>query len=437
MDKVWDILAEVGATQLRVGTRCPEFQSLFVRDYDQAMMFILGDPDAQCVLFTQECTPGGLSRESDLLVGFWAAGDKPACFTVTIGGKAYTRVKLRPGEFAYAVDGRYVVPFLALRFHEVRLEAEGPDGGLDQLLRVGAVTQWHTRQKITFFGAYTCGTLEDHTDHVMLCATGMASVMTTTALKDDLAVQPLRVPLPDLGQRAMHMHAQQLQLAASHRMAVLREQLAAAAWRPERMRAWCLPHDDEFAAENGGTESGMSGMSGMLGGRGMWLGTCGGVVHVSDGAVLVEEADVARVMPACPAPGKHAPPALHRSPELVALLQSRLQQAPPDSPLRRLRVVGDAVTLGRYMGGQQGMHAHRDGSLQGGTLSLVLYLTTPRGGGRIVFHHSHGDAAHTTAIAARTGRCVLFDVDALHHVEAVTDGDKLMVACECMWNTIV
>ena len=68
------------------------------------------------------------SRE-DLLVAFKlsAAAAGPAVVTIVIGGRLASRVAIKPGEWAYALRGRFPVPTCALQYHEVLVNVWPPE----------------------------------------------------------------------------------------------------------------------------------------------------------------------------------------------------------------------------------------------------------------------------------------------------------------------
>ena len=68
------------------------------------------------------------SRE-DLLVAFKlsAAAAGPAVVNIVIGGRFASRVAIKPGEWAYALRGRFPVPTCALQYHEVLVNVWPPE----------------------------------------------------------------------------------------------------------------------------------------------------------------------------------------------------------------------------------------------------------------------------------------------------------------------
>ena len=83
--------------------------------------------------------------------------------------------------------------------------------------------------------------------------------------------------------------------------------------------------------------------------------------------------------------------------------------------------IGDKVTIGSY-NENEFIGEHRDGPLQGGTHSLILYHEEPIEGGEIVFGNQE--------IRPLRRRCLIFDVNALHHTKPVIAGRKSIIGCE-------
>jgi hypothetical protein len=89
--------------------------------------------------------------------------------------------------------------------------------------------------------------------------------------------------------------------------------------------------------------------------------------------------------------------------------------------------VGDMLTIGTYALGES-IGEHRDGSLQGGDFSLIIYTEDAIEGGEIVF----GDQI----IKPLKYRCIIFDVDALHYTKPLLSGKKSIVGCELIMKKI-
>ena len=59
-----------------------------------------------------------LPHLGDVLMGFVLGGTEAADVGVTVGDVTFPSARMRPGEFRYAIDGVWPVPFVALAFHE-------------------------------------------------------------------------------------------------------------------------------------------------------------------------------------------------------------------------------------------------------------------------------------------------------------------------------
>ena len=120
---------------------------------------------------------------------------------------------------------------------------------------------------------------------------------------------------------------------------------------------------------------------------------------------------------------------LQEDADALALLQRALDRAG-----RGLAVVpGSRVTYGVYSGGGGGLARHADEPLQGGDLSLLVYLNdvTEGAGGTTKFYASATAAEPWKVCRPVRGCAVLFDVGAPHEAEPVAEGHlKVVVACE-------
>lgn len=90
--------------------------------------------------------------------------------------------------------------------------------------------------------------------------------------------------------------------------------------------------------------------------------------------------------------------------------------------------VGSKITAGWYVEGE-GMHMHSEGSLQGGTMGVLIYVEKPDNGGETVFDLGDGE---TLSIEPAAGKAVLFDLRVLHKANPVVNGKKGIVGCEVM-----
>ena len=196
------------------------------------------------------CLPDFHLGRSDLLVGFHYPADTTVtttsrAFTVRFGPRVLVRVRLQPGEFVYAVDGRYPLVAISMDRAPPRIILERPGDSADGVRWVGAaVAGPHARMALlrrtivypdmflaTRFGELLMG-------HTLLWFNRATRAASTTPAG---AAKRAMVCVPDL------LDATAPQRARA-RVDRLRQDLMAAAWHPRRMRRWCLSHDDEFAA---------------------------------------------------------------------------------------------------------------------------------------------------------------------------------------------
>ena len=116
----------------------------------------------------------------------------------------------------------------------------------------------------------------------------------------------------------------------------------------------------------------------------------------------------------------------------LALLQEALGRA-GRGKLAMTVVPKSRVTYGVYSGGGAGATRHADEPLQGGTMSLLVYLNdVPEGaGGATKFYRSASVAEPWKECRPVRGAAVLFDIGASHEAEPVAEGHfKVVVACE-------
>lgn len=86
--------------------------------------------------------------------------------------------------------------------------------------------------------------------------------------------------------------------------------------------------------------------------------------------------------------------------------------------------VGNMVTVGNSL---KGMHTHKDEGYQGGTHSLLIYLTDVERGGETIFSLVGRDILTVTP---KAGRVCIFPVSMTHRANPVIAGEKYLVACE-------
>ena len=123
---------------------------------------------------------------------------------------------------------------------------------------------------------------------------------------------------------------------------------------------------------------------------------------------------------------------LQEDDETLARLQLALGRVGRGKPALTA-VPNSRVTYGVYAGGGAGLARHADEPLQGGAMSLLVYLNdVPEGaGGATKFYRSASVAKPWKECRPVRGAAVLFDVGASHEAEPVAEGHfKVVVACE-------
>lgn len=224
MDAVFEELKRVNATVVK---KAIEKYGTDVNNPFDDLRF--GNPLPTCVVFAEKIA-GTVFRHGDILVGFYA--DESTRFSMFIGGFEACSHDLSKGGFAFASQGRFVVPLICLRYHDVRVTSSTP------IYCVFAYVQRDTRK-------YLCSNAFHnrlHDGSRLLFANGMAwPVMQKWQLDYCLAEC---IELPDLSFHQMGLSVE--------RTRVLREDLAKKAWHPARVRQWCLEHDDEFCVSEVG-----------------------------------------------------------------------------------------------------------------------------------------------------------------------------------------
>ena len=191
-----------------------------------------------------------IARDGDLLVGFRTVGRRANAFTVVVGGQAW-RACVRPGEFCYALENRTVVPLGALMYESVQLRATDAGDTLEGVRLVYAVLDSPHRRLLACHPAVAPACSEG-------CAAGCARLMTvygTLSREVPSVLAPDATALPDLAVDSQRRVSRMRQAQQAARVQVYAGELAAAAWHPRRFRAWCLPHDDEFALQSPTSES--------------------------------------------------------------------------------------------------------------------------------------------------------------------------------------
>jgi len=331
-------------------------------------------------IFVEEHLWSTISRCGDLLLGFVRLNTvtDASRLRLEIGGQDFGSVDLAPhaGAFAFAHADRFVVPIINLRFHEVRVfPFDDPSVGI-----VWGSTDTEERRDLCVSGAYSAmgnGVAAKY-------ASGMGGIGPVPDAPGTL------VEMPDMRAMMDKIIEDGSKERALARCDALRQDLMAATWHPGRMRRWCLDHEDEFAESDD--------------------------VHVMDGFLSHEEC--ASLLAEMGTPG---PPSLVPAPShILDLVQSRLAGT--------CAIQGTRCAYGDT---SDGMHSHRDEAYQGGTKTLLVYLTGPGdGGGETVFEKR-------IRVKPVTGRAVLFSVRHIHHTEPVKGGwRKVIVAFECITSCV-
>ena len=379
MDAVFEELKKVDATAVRDAIERYGSDS-HQRDYGRIFTDLNGHPRPSCVVYADKHRNGSVDRNGDLLVGFYAA-EAPTRFSLEIGGSHVCTHALAKGEFAFAIEGRFVAPLICLRFHDVRTH-----GPATQCLCVLASLQSDTRLEMARSGRLQCR-LDEGSYFQIMC--GMSQT-------DARSFDGPFIELPDLSSKIDYAGL------SVERTRVILEDLAKTTWHPSRIRRWYLEHDDEFfeCCDDGSSSK----------------------VFLDEGVLLMDDfiPDELRGLVAAASMASSSP-RLCEIPGVLQAIQTELFRRRMTS----LIVVGTKVTYGMTDSG--GMHRHVDGSLQGGEFSLVVYLDCCEESGRIVFCESG------MKIKPKKGRCVVFDVHALHETEP-SGGRRVFLACECVYH---
>ena len=382
LDRLFDTLKTVNAESVR---RMRATDGCDSCDKASSDLKVLSNNPPVCTLFITTHTGGVVPKTGDLLVGFYT--DEPTKLTMTIGGHSVCEHNMQKGEFVFADDGCFVVPMMVLQFHEVIVESSSTQ----PVYCIFAFLQNQEKVKIHFSKVHY--TLNDNSH--MYYSGGMCSGRTTVYEEEQSSLRGSDLDFPDLSPPKINY----MELS-KERTAIILCDLAQKTWHPSRMCEWCLEYDDEFVRSYEFKES-----------TKVWL----------DDILVMDDFipdDLMRLTADAAACGM---PRLHKIPGALESIQHELRRRIPS-----LSVVGTCVTAGLY-GVGEGMYTHVDGSLQGGTHSLVIYLNDVQSGGDIVFCESG------SKIRTKKGRCVLFDVHMLHKVEPVLDGQKYIMACECIF----
>ena len=323
-----------------------------------------------------------VDREGDLLVGF-AALDGDVCeFEVSIGGHKHESLRvdaMTRGSWRVALGGRFPIPLLNLRFHEVRLHAQTTIENCWVIYAYFESSEF--RNKLCRSAALA--QLSESSTWVF--TSGMGRHMTTDGISE-LDREIIRLP---------EIRVADLEMArATERTDILREELMRAAWRPDRMRRWCLEHDDDFFDDSVKK------------------------VTVIDGFFSPEECQDILLA------ASHRELGLYDSGRDVELSLAAVERKLV-SVLTSWSLAGRRVQLGDTA---RGTHMHADMPLQGGDATLLVYLNSLDGDGS-----GGGDTCFPEQkVRPLEGRAVLFGTRLLHMGEpcSTTAMHKWIVAFE-------
>jgi hypothetical protein len=351
---------------------------------ENALLELVRSPDVPCAFHRIALESKTILRAGDILVGFVAR--ESTSLDVTICDKVVcNRHSLSKGEFVYALDDQFVIPLISLRFHEVKVSSFEHLDAIYCLMnteqrRTMALNSWYSFPVGPGDGMY------------LLYESGMC---TPSLQMPPVGKGKTLFELPSVGRKRDFV------AESKERTAILLKDLSEKTWEPSRMRRWCLSHEDEFAITLIGADESASKI---------WLGD----VLLMDHFVLPDAAlefawnrDVRL-----------------RNDEGASAYLSAIQTELVRHGITNIVVVGDRIVCGSY-GEGEGLHSHRDGSLQGGDLTLIVYLNDVEEGGCIVFDDCG------VKIRPKKHRCIIFSVDKLHHVEPVTRGRRCIIGCEC------
>ena len=318
---------------------------------------------------------GVFFRRGCFVVGFENTNACPVEYGLYFGNICVETVCLAPGERRPALWGCAPIPLVLMRFHPVCIRIKVPEHTLKCIHLRNNYSHSPMRQYLNN-GAFVNHPAEDTS---IMFMSGM-SCFATSRVGANTGM--LALPLIELDTAEMR------RARAMSRTETIRQELMKETWNPRRVQRWCwdVAEQREFA---------------------------------EDPIVLDNTMQLAD----CDALLKGAPPTtgLHAWPDAWRVFQKIVDCLPGN--LGNWKLAGDKVSCIRS---NAGMFWHRDNSLQGGTHSLLVYLTTPTKGGETVFE--------TMSISPVRGRAVLFSVHALHMAAPVpvSHGLKLAVAVEIL-----
>jgi hypothetical protein len=344
---------------------------------ENALLELIRSPDVPCAFERIALESKIIPRAGDIVVGFVAR--ESTSFDVTVGVKVVgNRHSLSKGEFVYALDDQFVIPLICLRFHEVQVTS------FEHLDVVYACLQHQEQRRTMAQNSWYSFPVGPGDGMYLLYESGMCT--------PSLQMLPVGngktlFELPSVGRKRDFV------AESKERTAILLKE-------PSRM---CLSHEDEFAITLSE----------------IWLGD----VLLMDHFVLPDAALEFAWNLRSNAFAQSANVRL-RNDEGASAYLSAIQTELIRHGITNIVVVGDSIVCGSY-GEGEGLHSHRDGSLQGGDLTLIVYLNDVEEGGCIVFDD------WGVKIRPKKHRCIIFSVDKLHHVEPVTRGRRCIIGCEC------
>lgn len=174
-----------------------------------------------------------VSRSGDLLIGFAALDGPTPSFQLRIGAgithEGMKHAPLAPGEMRMAVDDGFVLPLVGMQYHDVYIDA-APSADLSSLWMLYATVDWSTRCELA--RKPLSAQLAGKGDSTLYITSGLCGLCSMSKA-DTIRLARVDLELPS-------------RTRTNARLELLKPGIMEAAWHPERMRRWCLEHDDEF-----------------------------------------------------------------------------------------------------------------------------------------------------------------------------------------------
>lgn len=275
-----------------------------------------------------------------------------------------SRYQLRKGQFVYAINYNYMLPIISIRFEMVSIKIH--QGTTDDISVVYGCS--HNTDVRRFIASNFTKSGAFYFGHGMCKTTVNADCI--------VHEMPSMRTIPTL---------QEYMTMSKDRTKTILEEFAALTWNPWRVRMWCLPYDDCFALTS---ECSYNNVMTRL-----WLDD----ILVIDGFEVKYET-------------------------MNLTLRSNIHEL---LKLQNMEVCGQVRHV-KYKSGE-GMHVHKDHSLEGGTHSFIVYLED-NAAGHICFPHNN------LRIIPRRNRVVIFDVELLHYVDPCCE-PKEIITGECVFVT--